>query len=150
MDFSGRAWRSIISCRTAKKKKKLEATKIAVNQEEQSVDRTLRGNKRGADYLQSLLSEKLMLNQFDKMHLLRQAGASRGSLWSLLKMCFVGFRPSALSVCYPICHRGVPLQANKPKSSIKKKRSTVVITGFDPLDHSLKCAGLKLAPLLLT
>lgn len=56
--------------------KQSEATKIAVNQEEQSADRTLGGNKRGADYLQSLLSGKLMLNQFDKMHLFRQARAS--------------------------------------------------------------------------
>lgn len=83
--------------------KQSEATKIAVNQEEQSADRTLRGNKRGADYLQSLLSGKLMLNQFDKMHLFRQAGASRGNVWSLAKMCFVGFFPSAFRVCYPIC-----------------------------------------------
>lgn len=134
-----------------KKKKKISvATKIAVNQEEQSVDHTLRGNKRGADYLQSLLSGKLMLNQFGKMHLSRQAGASRGNLWSLLKMCFVGFLPSALSVCYPICHRGVPLQANTAKSSIKENRWTVNITDFDTLEHSLKCAGLKLAPQLLT
>lgn len=60
--------------------KTLEATKIAVNQEEQSVDHTLRGNKWGADYLQSLLSGKLMLNQFDKMHLFRRAGASEGKI----------------------------------------------------------------------
>ena len=48
-----------------KKTQQPEATEIAVNQEKQSVDRTLRGNKRGADYLQSFLSRKLMLNQFD-------------------------------------------------------------------------------------
>lgn len=84
------------SCK--KEKKKLEATKIAVNQEEQSVDHTLRGNKRGADYLQSLLSGKLMLNQFHKMHLFRQAEASRGNLWSLLKMCFFWDSSCQLSV----------------------------------------------------
>lgn len=94
MDISGNAQRSINSCR-AKKKEKSETTKIAVNQEEQSVDLTLRGNKRGADYLQSLLSGKLMLNQFNKMHLFRHAAdsSSRGNLWSLLENVFSRIPP---------------------------------------------------------
>lgn len=96
------------------------ATKIAVNQEEQSVDCTWGGNKWGADYLQSVLSGKLMLNQFDKMHHFRQAEASRGNLWSLWKIGTVLLL--ALSVCYPICRRGVPLQANTPQSSNKEKQ----------------------------
>lgn len=69
-----------------KKKKKSETAKIAVNQEEeQSADRTFRGNKRGADYLQSLPSGSLMLNQFNKRHLFRLAvvSSSRGNLQSL-------------------------------------------------------------------
>lgn len=66
-------------------KKKSETTKIAVNQEEQSADRTFRGNKLGADYLQSLPSASLVLNQFNKRHLCRLAVVSspRGNLQSL-------------------------------------------------------------------
>lgn len=88
-EASGNAQGSANSCskKHLKKKKrgKSETTKIAVNQEEQSADRTFRGNKRGADYLQSLPSGSLMLNQFNKRHLFRLAvvSSSRGNLQSL-------------------------------------------------------------------
>lgn len=110
-----------------------------MNQEEQSADRTLRGNKRGADYLQSLLSGKLMLNQFDKMHLFRQAGASRGNVWSLAKMCFLSYSSRQRSV---FVTRFAPLQANAPQSSIKKNSRTVDIADFE---DSLKSARVEVS-----
>lgn len=48
---------------------RLYRLKIAVDQEEQSVDYMLRGNKQGADYLQLVHSVKLMPNQLFKVHL---------------------------------------------------------------------------------
>lgn len=48
---------------------KIYRLKIAVDQEEQSVDYMLRGNEQGADYLQLLHPGKLMPNQFFKLHL---------------------------------------------------------------------------------
>lgn len=124
---NGRFWRctgirqQLQSEKHLKKKEKSETTKIAVNQEEQSADRTFRGNKRGADYLQSLPSGSLMLNQFNKRHLFRLAvvSASRGNLQSLQKMCFLRFHRLGLGVCYTICHGNISFQLNTPKSSIK-------------------------------
>lgn len=84
------------------KQKPWQFTKIAVNQEEQSVDH-MRGNKWGADYLQLVRCGKLMLNQFNKMHLFRATvvSASRGNLQSPLKIYFLGFIQLALGCCTP-------------------------------------------------